>query len=155
MALLGNTPTSYNITTMKLELKHSLTVKEYNSLRKSVNWKELPEAQAERGLINTYYLTAAVLDGQTVGMARLISDGGYVAYLADVVVNEKYQGLGIGKLILTDMLDYIKNTLSQGDQVMVILVAAKGKEEFYTKMGFIQRPNETYGAGMTLWLQSE
>lgn len=140
---------------MNIELKHSLTVKEYNALRKSVNWKELPEAQAERGLSNTYYLTAAVIDGQAVGMARLISDGGYVAYLADVVVNQDYQGLGIGKLILNDMLDYIKNTLSQGDQVMVVLVAAKGKEDFYTKYGFIQRPNEMYGAGMTLWLQKE
>lgn len=140
---------------MNIELKHSLTVKEYNALRKSVNWKELPEAQAERGLSNTYYLTAAVIDGQAVGMARLISDGGYVAYLADVVVNQDYQGLGIGKLILKDMLDYIKNTLSQGDQVMVVLVAAKGKEDFYTKYGFIQRPNEMYGAGMTLWLQKE
>ncbi len=140
---------------MNIELKHSLTVKEYNALRKSVNWKELPETQAERGLSNTYYLTAAVIDGQAVGMARLISDGGYVAYLADVVVNQNYQGLGIGKLILKDMLDYIKNTLSQGDQVMVVLVAAKGKEDFYTKYGFIQRPNEMYGAGMTLWLQKE
>lgn len=133
-------------------MKHSLTVSEYSELRRSVNWKEIPSAQAERGLRNTYYLTAAVMNGQAVGMARLISDGGYVAYLADVIVRQDCQGQGIGRLILNDMMDYIKNTLSQGDQVMVVLVSAKGKEEFYKKFGFIERPNEQYGAGMTLWL---
>lgn len=137
---------------MEIELKHSLTVEEYNAVRKSVGWREIPTEQAKRGLLGTYYLTAAVMDGQTVGMARLISDGGYVAYLADVIVNQEYQGHGIGRLILNDIIDYIKNTLSQGEQVMVILVAAKGKEEFYEKFGFIRRPNEQYGAGMTLWL---
>ncbi len=139
---------------MDIKLKHSLTVREYNDLRESVNWKPLPEAQAQRGLSNTYYLTAAVYDGETVGMARLISDGGYVAYLADVIVNENYQGHGIGRIILDDMLDYIKNTLSQGDMVMVVLVAAKGKEEFYEKFGFINRPNDIYGAGMTLFMNA-
>ncbi|SHO46045.1 GNAT family N-acetyltransferase [Anaerocolumna xylanovorans] len=137
---------------MKIELKHSLTVEDYNAVRKSVGWKEIPSKQAKRGLSNTYYLTAAVIDGQTAGMARLISDGGYVAYIADVIVNPEYQGQGIGRMILNDIMDYIKNTLSQGEQVMVILVAAKGKEEFYEKFGFIKRPNEEYGAGMTLLL---
>lgn len=137
---------------MNIELKHSLTVEEYNALRLSVDWKEIPEEQAERGLSNTYYLTAAVLNGETIGLARVISDGGYVAYIADVIVNQEYQGKGVGRMILNDVMDYIKNVLSGGETVMVILVAAKGKEEFYEKFGFIKRPNEQYGAGMTLWL---
>lgn len=137
---------------MNIELKHSLTVEEYNALRRSVSWKELPEEQAKRGLSNTYYLTAAVLNGETIGLARVISDGGYVAYIADVIVNQEYQGKGVGRMILNDVMDYIKNVLSRGETVMVILVAAKGKEEFYEKFGFIKRPNEQYGAGMTLWL---
>ncbi|SHJ52235.1 Acetyltransferase (GNAT) domain-containing protein [Anaerocolumna jejuensis DSM 15929] len=137
---------------MNIELKHSLTVEEYNALRLSVDWKEIPEEQAKRGLSNTYYLTAAVLNGETIGLARVISDGGYVAYIADVIVNQEYQGKGVGRMILNDVMDYIKNVLSGGETVMVILVAAKGKEEFYEKFGFIKRPNEQYGAGMTLWL---
>lgn len=137
---------------MNIELKHSLTVEEYNTLRLSVDWKEIPEEQAKRGLSNTYYLTAAVLNGETIGLARVISDGGYVAYIADVIVNQEYQGQGVGRMILNDVMDYIKNVLSGGETVMVILVAAKGKEEFYEKFGFIKRPNEQYGAGMTLWL---
>ncbi len=137
---------------MNIELKHSLTVEEYNALRLSVDWKEIPEEQAKRGLSNTYYLTAAVLNGETIGLARVISDGGYVAYIADVIVNQEYQGKGVGRMILNDVMDYIKNVLSRGETVMVILVAAKGKEEFYEKFGFIKRPNEQYGAGMTLWL---
>jgi hypothetical protein len=37
---------------------------------------------------------------------------------------------------------------------MVVLVAAKGKEEFYEKFGFINRPNDIYGAGMTLFMNA-
>lgn len=31
------------------------------------------------------------------------------------------------------------------------LAAAKGKEALYKKFGFIERPNEDVGAGMTLY----
>ena len=39
----------------------------------------------------------------------------------------------------------------EDERIMFILGAAKGKEEFYEKMGFIRRPNEESGAGMTMW----
>ena len=33
-------------------------------------------------------------------------------------------------------------------------MAAKGKEEFYKKFGFIDRPNENFGCGMHKWLEA-
>jgi hypothetical protein len=32
-------------------------------------------------------------------------------------------------------------------------MASKGRESFYKKFGFIERSNENYGAGITLWIQ--
>jgi hypothetical protein len=36
---------------------------------------------------------------------------------------------------------------------MICLLAAKGKEEFYKKFGFEERPNEKSGSGMSQWVK--
>lgn len=38
---------------------------------------------------------------------------------------------------------------------MVNLMAAKGKEPFYKKFGFIERPNDKHGAGMIQYLKPD
>jgi GNAT superfamily N-acetyltransferase len=86
-------------------------------------------------------------------MARVISDGGYVVYIADVVVNPAYQGMSIGRLMMEDIMTFIKNNLVVNGPVMVNLMAAKEKEGFYENFGFLARPGEGTGAGMTLWVK--
>ena len=39
-----------------------------------------------------------------------------------------------------------------GWKIKIVLVAAKGKEGFYQKLGFCSRPNENSGPGMDIWL---
>lgn len=51
------------------------------------------------------------------------------------------------------IMDYLHSQLKPGYKFMVCLMAAKGKEEFYKKFGFIDRPNETFGCGMHQWLE--
>lgn len=41
----------------------------------------------------------------------------------------------------------IKNTTH------ICLMAVKGKEEFYKKFGFVERPNENFGCGMHQWIE--
>jgi predicted GNAT family N-acyltransferase len=48
--------------------------------------------------------------------------------------------------IVSDIMKYIKEEYPKG--TMVCLMSAKGKENFYKKFGFVERPNENYGAGM-------
>lgn len=43
--------------------------------------------------------------GEQVGFARAVSDGFGFAYLADVIVIEKYRGMGLGKRIVKAMID--------------------------------------------------
>ncbi len=81
-------------------------------------------------------------------MTRVVGDGGYIAYIADVIVLPEYQGLGIGKNMVGMAMQFINNGISEGETVFVNLMAAKGKEHFYRKFGFSERPDETHGAGM-------
>ena len=52
------------------------------------------------------------------------------------------------------LLEEIKGSLKPGYKVMISLLAAKGKEEFYNKFGFISRPNEGFGCGMHQWYEA-
>ena len=86
-------------------------------------------------------------------MGRAVSDRGYVVYIADVIVVPEYQGQGLGRVIMEMLMTRIKAALKPGYRVMVSLLAAKGKESFYNKFGFVDRPNESFGCGMHQWLE--
>ena len=45
--------------------------------------------------------------------------------------------------------------MKPGYKVKMCLMAAKGKEPFYEKFGFSERPNENLGAGMDQWFLLE
>jgi hypothetical protein len=48
------------------------------------------------------------------------------------------------------VMDYIEKHANNNS--VIGLMSAKGKEKFYEKFGFINRPNENLGSGMTiLW----
>jgi ribosomal protein S18 acetylase RimI-like enzyme len=65
-----------------------------------------------------------------VAVGRALADGKDCSYICDVAVHPDYQGLGIGKQVVSKLVD-----LSQ-DHKKIILYAAPGKEPFYRKLGF-------------------
>ncbi|NLM48366.1 MAG: GNAT family N-acetyltransferase [Epulopiscium sp.] len=134
---------------------NKISEKEYNDLRKAVGWNTLSKEQAERGLMNSAFLTVAYKDGKAVGMARVVGDGGYIVIIADVMVLPEFQGQGIGRQLMNNVMDYLKNSMQKNDFLMVNLMAAPNKEGFYKKFGFIERPNENMGAGMVMYLKKE
>ncbi len=135
--------------------ENDITVEDYNMLRSSVSWFVLDEEQAANGIRNTTFLLRAVYNNKTVGMARLISDGGYMALIADVIVMPEYQGQGIGKYMMKQILFYVKSGLKEGQTVYVNLMAAKGMERFYERFGFWLRPQEFTGSGMTIRIKPD
>jgi len=130
---------------------NEISVADYKMLRLSVGWTEIEETQALTGLKNTRFVVVAKHGNKTVGMARWITDGGYIAFIADVIVLPEYQGKGIGKSMMTKLMDDIKNSLNEGQCLYIGLMASKGKEDFYKKFDFVDRPNDSFGAGMTFW----
>ncbi|MBK1811615.1 GNAT family N-acetyltransferase [Clostridium sp. YIM B02505] len=76
-------------------------------------------------------------------------------FIKDLVVSPKYQERGIGKLIVEDMLGFIKDKTPKGWKVCIELMSAYEKEGFYEKLGFEKRPNINCGAGMTLFIHNK
>ena len=129
----------------------TMTGEEYNELRLSVEWRPITQGQAERGLEHTTFLAAVRDQSKIVAMGRMLFDFGYTAYLGDVIVRPEYQGQGIGKKIVEELIDRTLEAAHEGERIMFILGAAKDKEGFYEKLGFQRRPNEFSGDGMSMW----
>ncbi len=139
---------------MDITYTNVITTEQYNALMKSVGWKERNEQQMETGLKNSIVFVANV-DSTPVGVTRIVTDGGYVAIIVDVVVRPEFQGKGIGKGLVQKAVDYFNDRLQEGWYFNVSLMAAKGREEFYEQFGFVRRPSDKFGCGMTLWLEKK
>ena len=130
---------------------NSLSVEEYISILNTVGWKIPSRRLLEKSLKNGTNVKY-VIDNRTIGMARFVSDGGYAGLLMDVVVIPKYQRRGYGKILIESLLDYIKNGLEDGEEVMIQLLSAPGKQSFYSLFGFKVK-KEVAEDGMYMWLK--
>jgi GNAT superfamily N-acetyltransferase len=141
---------------MDIKYGNKISIDEFNFLRKAVGWNEIEKNLAEKSIENALFIITAIIDEKIIGLTRVSGDGGYTVFIADVIVLPEYQGKGIGKILMTEAMKYIKeHFLEKGQEVFVNLMSAKGKESFYKKFGFEERPNDKVGAGMTQWLKYE
>lgn len=69
-------------------------------------------------------------EGKLVAAGRALADGIDCSYICDVAVHPDYQGKGLGRQVVTMLVELSKNHRK------IILYAAPGKEPFYQKLGF-------------------
>ena len=136
---------------MKIQyVQNKLTADEFLMLRKSVGMHEKTFAQAQKALKNGLFSISAMHDNNIIGMGRLVGDGSMYWYIQDVAVLPEYQVKGIGKEIVLRLLEFIRANSQPGTVTTIGLMAAKGKEGFYSKLGFRSRPNENEDPGMVM-----
>lgn len=133
-------------------LENQLTTADFMRLYQSAGWGCPSEKMVEVSLKNSYATFSVEEDGVIIGMARLLGDGGMAFYLKDFVILPEFQGQRIGRMLLEYVQNYIKGELEEGWKTCFELMSAKGKEDFYKKLGFEERPTEFGGAGMTMML---
>lgn len=76
-------------------------------------------------------LTITAWDGgRLVGIARTLTDFGYVAYLADLAVDAAYQRQGIGRRLI----ELTRRSLDE--TAFITLLAAPKANDYYGKVGF-------------------
>lgn len=137
-------------------VENEKNVDTYLSLRAAVGWKELDRKQAEKALKHSIYvLTAYDEQENPVGMGRIVGDGAVICYVQDLIVVPTRQKDGVGSLILSALKEYVKKEGIPGTEMMFDLMCAKGREAFYQKHGFIDRPTEHLGPGMIQYIRCE
>ena len=79
---------------------------------------------------NSRYVCFVYENDLLVGVGRVLADGVDCAYICDIAIHPEFQGLGIGKAIVTKLVKFSK------EHTKIILYANLGKEPFYAKLGF-------------------
>ena len=134
-------------------VENKLDVETYLDIRASVHWKVLRKEQAEKALNNSLYTVMAVENGKTIGMGRIVGDGAVICYIQDFVVRPEYQGNSIGRKMMERLIAHVEELRMGQSEMMLCLMCAKGREQFYEKFGFIGRPTENLGPGMIQYLK--
>jgi predicted GNAT family N-acyltransferase len=133
---------------MDLIYKKSLpTAEEYIQLRENVGWGSMPIKIVEKSFDKTIYGISVYNDNKIIGSGRIVGDGGLCFYIQDIMVLKDFQKQGIGSKIVKLLMDFLEENAPINSYIG--LMSAKGLENFYSKYGFIKRPNEYFGAGMT------
>lgn len=112
----------------------------------------MTKEQAEKALENSLYTVVAYENGKPVGMGRVVGDGAVICYVQDLIVVPEYQGSGIGYRLLQNIKEFVLELKIPGTEMMFDLMCAKGREHFYKKCGFIERPTDKLGPGMIQYL---
>ena len=76
-----------------------------------------------------------------IGFARCTSDGAFNATIWDVLVDPEFQGLGLGKALVGQMV----RTLLARDITNVTLFADNKVVDFYEQLGFEVDPSNIRG----------
>ena len=133
--------------------ENNLDIDTYLELRASVNWKTLSRPQAEKALAHSLFTVCAYEGDRPVGMGRIVGDGVVIDYIQDMVVRPDRQAKGIGRKVIERLIAYVKETKLEDTEIMLCLMCAKGREEFYKKFDFMARPTDSLGPGMIQYIK--
>jgi len=98
-------------------------------------WPNPPSQMAHLKVLQSSYLTWVAIDteaNKVVGFVNAISDGIMSAYIPLLEVLPEYQGQGIGKELVTRMLESLKHLY------MVDLLCDEHLQQYYSKLGMVQ-----------------
>ena len=115
---------------------NELNAEEFILLWETV-WGQGPTLEQTKLAMEHTLFRVSVFDGDTiVAMARMIGDMGLDYYIKDVIVRPEYQGKGIGRMLITELLKFIEENGVSGTEIFVELCAMPDKISFYEKFGF-------------------
>ena len=120
-----------------LTVKHNeLTAEEFILLWETV-WGQGPTLEQTKLAMEHTLFRVSVFDGdKIVAMARMNGDMGLDYYIKDVIVRPEYQGRGIGRMLIDELLKFISENGVKGTDIFLELCAMPDKIPFYEKFGF-------------------
>jgi ribosomal protein S18 acetylase RimI-like enzyme len=120
---------------------------EYRALLVAVGWRppDTDDAALQRALQATWNVTVRTAQGRLVGLARVLDDGVLYASVWDLLVEPARQRRGIGRLLMTQVLEHT------AERRLVSLIATAAGEALYRALGF----NASDGRSTALFLRHE
>ncbi|WPC76361.1 GNAT family N-acetyltransferase [Vibrio porteresiae] len=103
----------------------------------STYWaKGIPQATLKKAITNSLAFGVYTDDNQQVGFARVITDKATFAYLSDVFILPQFQGIGLAKLLMKNIVEHPD---TQG--LRRFMLATSDAHGLYAQFGFEQITN--------------
>ena len=128
-----------------------LQPQDFVRLRVLTGFADIPIEHAKRALDGGLINVSAKYGDRLIGMGRMVGDGamlengtkipvavsvGETVLYSSFIVLPEYQKQGVGTKIVNHLVDYAVSHSTTGKFTTIGGVSAKGKEEFYSKLGF-------------------
>lgn len=110
------------------------SVDDYIRIRLGAGLSRKTEEAATFGLMNSLFGVSVFYEGDPVGIGRVIRDGGCFFEIVDIAVLPEHQGKGVGNLIMTVLMAYIREHAPSS--AYVSLMADHGTPAFYERFSF-------------------
>jgi ribosomal protein S18 acetylase RimI-like enzyme len=120
-------------TDVKFEWRYSqegLDWNELSDLYKVVPMADMGPEELKKLFSNSMFKCFVFDSDKLVGVGRALADGFDCSYICHIAVLPNYQGLGLGKSIVSKLVEFSKG------HKKIILYSNPGKEDFYRKVGF-------------------
>ncbi|MFJ5118132.1 GNAT family N-acetyltransferase [Kitasatospora sp. NPDC088548] len=133
-----------NINTDPYELRVGVpSVDTFRHLRTAAGMSDRPAGAVAAGLPHTWHGVTAHLGQETVGMGRIVGDGGAVFQIVDVCVLPAHQGRGLGRRIMAHLTAELEHRAPAG--AYVSLIADGDAHRLYAHYGFTQTAPHSVG----------
>jgi GNAT superfamily N-acetyltransferase len=129
------------------------TSRKYNELRELAGWGPLDNAIVERSLPKSVFGVTAKYEGEVIGFARVVGDGGLCFHIQEIIVHPDHQKKGIAGKFMQHIFNHLKSNAAQ--RAYISAFVGKGLEDFYKKYGFWERPTKVMGPGMMQFWNDE
>ena len=128
-----------------LSFSKTINLQELELLCDSVGWVRRPIKKVKLALDNSFLSVSLFYSKNNIkkmiGFARVTSDGSFNATIWDVVIHPEFQGLGLGKALMNEVIKQLR----MYDISTITLFADPEVVKFYKHIGFIVDPDGVKG----------
>ena len=138
----AKTQTKYPAGKITLQNNCLVLPNQVEDLCNAVGWSKRSLEKVDTALKQSFsYVCAWYTYNETrklIGFARAVADGVFNAMLLDIVIHPDFQGQGIGKQVVTNLVKQLR----QSEITDITLFAAPHMVDFYHKLGFVSQPKD-------------
>lgn len=134
-----------------MEIKTKISEQDFYNMRRSVNWQDYNLNQINKALNNSMIVVGIYENDEIIAIGRLVGDYSCKGLLTDIIVKPNYQKKGYGKIVVTKILELVKENLDDGETICIECLPTNGNRDFYINCGFEYNPN--IQDGVDIWLK--
>ena len=136
---------------MKYTINNNIEVLDYVQIRESVGWNKIPDLLVQKAINNSMFNVSIFDNNKCIGVGRIVGDNALKGMLTDIMVLPEYQGKGIGKTIVTTLINQLNNMVEDGECFQLEASPTSNNREFYIKCGMKYKPENQ--DGVYLWIR--